>query len=287
MAVALSPAVEEADYEIRVIGAPGAALRDFYYLLMRLPWLATLAAIGAAYLGLNALFATGYLLTGGIEHARPGSWLDAFYFSVQTMGTIGYGALSPATPAANTLVVVESVSSLIFTALATGLLFAKFSLPTARMLFTREATISNVNGVPTLAFRVGNMRSNRIVEALLRVVLTRTERTLEGKTFYRMVDLPLVRERNSSLSRSWTVLHTIDHKSPLFGETAETLAAKDAEIMLSITGIDDLWMQSVIATHRYLHTQIAWGKRHVDILSEDGNVLTLDLRKFHDLEPAD
>ncbi len=284
---ALCRAVEPSDYEIRVVGAPRAPLRDFYYGLMRLSWPGTIGTIAAAYLSLNALFATGFLLVGGVDHARPGSWLDAFYFSVQTMGTIGYGAMSPATTGANTLVVVESVVSLLFTAIATGLLFAKFSLPTARVLFTREATISPVDGVPTLSFRVGNLRSNRIVEALLRLVLIRTEQTKEGKTFYRMVDLPLVRERNMSLSRSWTILHTIDEKSPLFGETAASLAAKDAELTISITGTDDLWMQTVHAAHRYMHDQIAWGKRHADVLTEEGNLITLDLRKFHDLEPSD
>jgi inward rectifier potassium channel len=272
------------DYEIRIVGAQRTALRDFYYGLMRLSWPATLAAIAGSCLALNALFACGYRAVGGIEHARPGSWLDAFFFSVQTSGTIGYGTLWPSSNAANALVVVESVTSLVYTALVTGFVFAKFSLPTARMMFSREATVAAMDGVPTFAFRVGNLRSNRIVEATVRVCLVRTERTREGKTFYRMLDLPLVRERVPSLSRSWTVLHVIDDKSPLCGETAESLASKEAEFLVSVVGTDDLWMQSVHASHRYFYTQIAWGKRHADVLSEDGNVLTLDLRKFHDLE---
>ncbi len=272
------------DYEIRVVGAERTPLRDFYYGLMRLSWPVTLMAIAGADVVLNALFAIGYLAIGGIEHARPGSWLDAFFFSVQTSGTIGYGTLWPSSNAANALVVIESVTSLVFTALVTGLVFAKFSLPTARMMFSREATISAMDGVPTFSFRVGNLRSNRIVEALVRVGMVRTERTREGKTFYRMLDLPLVRERIPSLSRSWTVLHVIDDKSALFGETAESLEKKEVEVFVSVVGTDDLWMQPVHATHRYFYTQIAWGKRHADVLSEEGNVLTLDLRKFHDLE---
>jgi inward rectifier potassium channel len=283
----LVPSLAAPDYEIRIIGAARAPLRDFYFGLMRLSWPATLAVIAGANLGINALFALGYLLVGGVEHARPGSWLDAFFFSVQTFGSIGYGTLAPSTTAANALVVFEAVTSLVFTALATGLVFAKFSLPTARVMFTREATISPMNGVPTLSFRVGNLRSNQIVEAHVRVALTRTERTREGKTFYRMVDLPLARERIPSLARSWTVLHVIDEKSPLFGETAESLAAQEAEVDVSIIGTDDLWMQSVHARHRYMWTEIAWGKRHVDVLSEEPNAMILDLRKFHDIEPAD
>lgn len=275
------------DYEIKVLGASRTPLRDFYYGLMRLTWLQAILAIAVAYLGLNALFAFGFYFIGGIDHARPDSWLDAFFFSVQTMGTIGYGAMAPSSNAANALVVFESVVSLIFTALSTGLIFAKFSLPTARVMFTREATISPMDGVPTLAFRLGNQRANRIVEAQVRVVLTRTETTKEGKTFYRSFDLKLARERLVSLSRSWTVLHVIDEKSPLYGETAETLAKKEAELMVSILGTDDLWMQSVHASHRYMHDEIIWGKRHADVLSEVGDDVILDLNKFHDLESAD
>jgi inward rectifier potassium channel len=275
------------EYEVRVIGAARTPLRDFYYALMRLSWPSTLVAIAGTDLALNALFAFGFLAVGGVDNARRGSWLDAFFFSVQTFGTIGYGTLTPSTTAANTLVVVESVASLVFTAMATGLVFAKFSLPTARVMFTREAAISLMNGVPTLSFRIGNLRSNRLVESHVRVAITRTEQTLENKTFYRMLDVPLTRERIPSLSRSWTVLHVIDEKSPLYGETAESLEANEAELSVSIVGIDDLWMQSVHATHRYMWTDIAWGKRHADVLSEEGNTMTLDLRKFHDLEAAD
>ena len=275
------------EYEVRIIGAARTPLRDFYYALMRLSWPSTLVAIAGTDLALNALFAFGFLALGGVDNARPGSWLDAFFFSVQTFGTIGYGTLAPSTTAANTLVVVESVASLVFTAMATGLVFAKFSLPTARVMFTRQAAISLMNGVPTLSFRIGNLRSNRLVESHVRVALTRTEHTLENKTFYRMVDVPLTRERIPSLSRSWTLMHVIDEKSPLYGETAESLEAKEAELTVSIVGIDDLWMQSVHATHRYMWTDIAWGKRLADVLSEDGSTMTLDLRKFHDLESAD
>lgn len=285
--VACSGRLASPEYEVRVIGAARTPLRDFYYALMRLSWPTTLVAIAGTDLALNALFAFGFLAVGGVDNARRGSLLDAFFFSVQTFGTIGYGTLTPSTTAANTLVVVESVVSLVFTAAATGLVFAKFSLPTARVMFTREAAISLMNGVPTLSFRIGNLRSNRLVESHVRVALTRTEQTLENKTFYRMVDVPLTRERIPSLSRSWTVLHVIDEKSPLYGETAESLEAKEAELSVSIVGIDDLWMQSVHATHRYMWTDIVWGKRHADVLSEEGKTMTLDLRKFHDLEAAD
>jgi inward rectifier potassium channel len=128
-------------YGIRALGDRPTPLRDFYHALLRLPWRVTFAAIAGVFLGVNALFAVAYLLTGGIAHARPGSFADAFFFSVQTMGTIGYGTLYPETPLANVLVVAESLTGLTLTALATGLVFAEFSRSTARLVFTREAVI--------------------------------------------------------------------------------------------------------------------------------------------------
>lgn len=276
-----------ADYEIRVLGVGRAPLRDFYHALLRRSWPTTFGVVAAVFVAANVLFALAYLLTGGIAHAPRGSFLHAFFFSVQTMGTIGYGVLAPESTSANVLVVAESVVGILLTALFTGLVFAKFSRPTARVGFTREVTISPMNGVPTLAFRLGNQRGNRIVDAQIRVSLVRTERTLEGKTFYRMIDLPLARDRILSLTRSWMVLHTIDDKSPLYGATPESIADQDVELEILVVGIDDTAMQPVHATHRYLVPQILWGARHVDVLSEtpDGG-LVLDLTRFDATEPT-
>jgi inward rectifier potassium channel len=274
------------DYAVHIIGAPRTPLRDFYHALLRLSWPATIAVVIGGYLVINAAFALVYFEVGGVSGARSGSVADAFYFSVETMGTIGYGAMYPQSEAANLVMVVESAASLVLTALATGLVFARFSRPTASLLFTHQASIAPMNGVPTLSFRVGNRRGNRIVQATVRVSLVRTERTLEGKVFYRMLDLKLSRDHILALSRSWNVLHAIEGDSPLVGETAETLAEKEVELLVAVAGTDDIWMQTVHGSHRYLHHEIAWGMRHVDILSEDGQTVTLDLRKFHDLEPA-
>lgn len=277
--------VDMGDYEIRAIGVPRAPWRDFYYAMLGLSWPWTLAVIVLAYLGTNAVFALVYVVVGGIDRVPDGSFLHAFFFSVQTMGTIGYGAMSPISIAANVTVVAESVVSLLFTAASTGLVFAKFSRPNARILFTRNAVIGKIDGVSTLAFRLGNERSNRIVEATMRLTLVRTDTTAEGKTMYRNIDLALVRERISSLQRSWTAMHVIDETSPLFRETKESMAEKEIELLVSVTGTDDIWMQTVHAGHRYVHHQIVWGHRLADVLSEDARGLVLDLRKFHELEP--
>jgi inward rectifier potassium channel len=272
-------------YEVRIIGAPSTPLRDFYHGLMQLNWPKTIVFISFFYFVVNVVFAVAYFECDGIEHADPHSFLDAFYFSVQTMGTIGYGFMYPASPGANVLVVVESTTGLVLTALATGLVFAKFSRPTARIMFSERATISPVNGVPTFSFRLGNRRKNRIVEAQIRLVMLRTERTAEGKDFYRTTDLKLTRNR-LSLARSWQVMHVIDETSPLYKDTPDTLEEEGVEFLISVSGMDDTWMQTVHAQHRYSAQQVVWGHRLVDVLEEKGTVITLDLNKFHHLEPT-
>src|SRR3982750_1314188 len=244
-----------ADYEIRVVGDRATPLRDFYHALLQLPWWATIAAISVAFLVTNALFAFGYLLVGGVSHATPQSFRDAFFFSV-------------------------------LTAVSTGLVFAKFSRPTAQFVFSRRAVIAPVNGVPTLMFRLGNQRGNQIVNAQITLVLVRTERTNEGETFYRMLDLKPSRERALSLSRSWNVLHAIDDASPLAGETPASVLEKEVEVQVMVIGVDDVSMQTVHAAHRYFAKDIVWGARMADVLTEtpDGH-LQLDLSRFHDVEP--
>ena len=272
---------------VRVIGAKRPPLGDLYHAFLRASWPAALGAIVAGYLGLNACFALAYRLLGGVRGAQPGSFADAFYFSVQTMGTIGYGAMFPATRAANVLVVMESVCGLIVTAVATGLVFSKFSLTTSRLVFAERAVIGIMDGVPTLMLRLGNERSNRIIEALVRVSMVRTERTREGMVFYRMYDLLLTRERSPAMSRSWTALHPITAASPLHGQTPASLAADEVELFVTVVGIDDTSLQSVHARYRYTDDYIVWGARHADVLSEDPDgTLVLDLHKFHELTPT-
>jgi inward rectifier potassium channel len=276
-----------ADYEIRVVGDRSRPLRDFYHALLTLPWPTTIALIALGFLLANALFAAAYVESGGIERAQPGSFADAFYFSVQTMGTIGYGAMYPTTTAANLLVVLESIVSLTLTALATGLVFAKFSRPTARMVFSRNAVISKMDGVPTLMLRLGNERGNRIVDANIRATLSRTEQTAEGHLFYRSYDLTLARGRALSLQRSWSVMHVIDAQSPFYGQSPESVAQSEIEMHVMVVGLDDISMQIVHASKTYYARDVLWGARLRDVLSEaDDGAMILDVSKFHDTEPT-
>jgi inward rectifier potassium channel len=273
--------------DVVVVGAAPHPLRDLYHSFLRMSWGGVLGGIAGVFLGMNALFALGFLATGGVAGAAPGSFRDAFFFSVQTLGTIGYGAMYPATPSANALVVAESVVGLILTALATGVVFARFSRTTGRLVFSRKACISPMDGVPTLAFRIGNDRASSIYEARVSVAAIRTERTAEGVVFYRLYELGLVRERSQVLQRSFTVMHRLEEGSPLLRATPGSEGYDDLELTVTVVGTDDTSLQPVHARYRYLATDLVWGARLADILSErpDGR-FTLDLRRFHDTVPT-
>jgi inward rectifier potassium channel len=246
-------------------------------------WWGALAIIVTVYLLLNAGFAGLYLAVGGISNARPGSFLDTFFFSVQTMGTVGYGNMFPTSNAANVVMVAESIVGILVTAVATGLVFVRFSLTKPRIVFARQVAIGPMDGVPTVMVRLGNDRSNQIYDARMRLILTIKTRTAEGVMFYRSADLPLVRDRAPALARSWTVLHQIDQRSPLYGQTPESLADREAELVLAVSGVDDTSLQNVHARWTYEHPQIVWGARLADILTETPEGVLLDLTRFHDL----
>jgi inward rectifier potassium channel len=195
--------------------------------------------------------------------------------------------MHPVSAAAESLVTAEVIVGVSLVALSSGMLFAKFSVPKARMQFAEWATISPFDGVPTLMFRLGNERASQVLEATVRVVLLRTETTAEGVTYYRMRDLLLERERSPAISRSWNVMHRIDGTSPLYGATPQTLEDVDAELILTVLGIDEASAQNIHARYRYTADQVRWGARHADMLSErpDGK-MQLDMAKFHRIVPT-
>jgi inward rectifier potassium channel len=261
---------------------------DFYHQLMTSSWPLLLLEVIAVFIAVNCLFASGYLIAGGIEQARRGSFADAFFFSVQTMATIGYGKMVPVGLIANLLASGEALTGLLTFALVTGLVFSKFSRPTARVRFTRNAVISLRDGVPSLMFRMANVRANQIVEAQIHVVLARQERTLEGEEVRRFYDLELARYNNAIFTNSWTAIHPINPNSPLYSASAESLNASDAGIVVSLTGIDETFSQTVYARYYYDAEDIIWGARLADITTRtpEGDVF-LDFTRYDQVVPAD
>jgi len=273
--------------EVVSIGLRIAPLRDIYHSLLTTSWAQFFVLVLLAYLGANLVFAFGYLAVGdGIEEARPGNFSDAFFFSVQTMATIGYGKMAPRGLAANLLVTLEALIGLLGLALVTGLVFAKFSRPTARVIFSRNAVITVFDGVPSLLFRMANERGNQIAEAQAHLVLLRTERTPEGEEVRRMHDLRLRRSQSAFFAFTWLVVHPITPDSPLFGETADTMQEKDLDLVASVTGLDETLSQPVHARHAWSLGQILWGHRFVDVIVRmpDGR-RAVDYRKFHEVAP--
>jgi inward rectifier potassium channel len=259
---------------------------DWYHLMLRAPWWFNLLAIACGFLFINVLFALAYLRVGGVAGAHGFS--DLFFFSVQTMGTIGYGSMYPVSLGAHLLTTCEAIAGVFVIALATGLLFSKFSMLRARVRFASSAVISPMNGASTLMIRIGHERSSQVVDALIRVVYSRSEKTTEGVAMYRMYDLKLVRERIPALSRAWTVLHVIDEKSPLYGATPASMAAVEGEFLLTLSGVDETSGQVLHARHTYEDTHVRWGERHTDMLSRlpDGRIL-IDMTQFDRTEPVE
>jgi inward rectifier potassium channel len=275
------------DYDIHVIGAPAPGLRDLYHALLRMPWWGTFVLIVGGYLLLNVMFAGLYLWVGGVANLEPGSVLDSLSFSVQTMGTIGYGNMYPTSTGAHVLVVAESVTGLMVTALATGLIFVRFSQSRPRIVFSTRVAIGRLDGVLTLMMRIGNERRGNIVDTRFRLTFTRTTETSEGVTMYRSEELALVRPRASALSRAWMVLHSITEDSPLHGYDADRLSEVDGELSLEAVGIDETSLMPVHARHVWFASNVSWDSRLDDVLSEtpEGDII-LDMHKFHDVVPS-
>ena len=273
-------------YAFWIIGDERQLLRDAYHNFLRWPWPASLGAIAGGFLAVNLVFAVLYLVAGGIDGMHAGSFFDALAFSVQTLGTIGYGVMHPTSHAANVIMITESMVSIITTALATGLVFAKYSRATARVAFSKHAVVTTHDGQRVLMFRVGNRRSNIIVDAQLRVTASLTRITAEGETFYKMYDLPLVRDHMAGMRRGWAVMHAIDETSPLYGLDSEGLAKAEVELEISLTGLDNVTVQNVHSLHVYSDRDILIGYRFADTLASlpNGDVV-LDLTKFDALVP--
>ncbi len=261
--------------------------RDPYHLMLALPWWGFFLAIAAGYILLNAGFAFLYLLGGDcLTGARAGSFEDAFFFSVQTFASIGYGVISPKTPYANLIVTLEAIMSLLGIALVTGLAFSRFTLPTARVMFSQHILIASHNGVPTLSFRTANQRRNQILEAEAQLFLTRDEVTLEGNPIRRFYTLDLARSRTPSFALSWNIMHPIDERSPLYGLTQEDLLKTQSQFIISVRGIDETVNYNLHARHIYSAYDVLWDHDFADIIHVDQQGdRYIDYTHFHRVKP--
>jgi inward rectifier potassium channel len=262
----------EGKFEVDGLRAWHSYLRDPYHLMLTIPWTGFAGIVSVGYLVINVIFALLYLAGGDcLEGAKPGSFFDAFFFSVQTLGSIGYGVISPKTFYANIMVTLEAIASVLVIAVVTGLAFARFSKPNARVIFSNVAVVAPYNGIPTLTFRAANKRRNFIVEARITVDFSIDEVSKEGESTRRFYELPLLRQRTSSFNLAWTVRHPIDENSPLYGFTPEMLLDGRAIIIVSLVGIDETVAYTINARHNYSVKEIMWNYRFADMLTTDVN----------------
>ncbi|WP_373546607.1 ion channel [Chamaesiphon sp.] len=280
---------QDGRFTIRGMGKWYHQWRDPYHLLLTIPWVGFAGIVSIAYLLLNALFALAYLAGGdSLEGAKPGSFSDAFFFSVQTLASIGYGAIHPKTFYANSIVTLESIAGLLLIAVLTGLAFARFSRPIAKVLFSQFILITTHNRQPTLTFRVANERHNFILEATAQMYLIIDELTDEGAFMRRIHELKLMRHRTPSLVLTWTIMHSIDSDSPLYGLTASDLEQRHANISILVGGVDETVAYTITARHVYATEDILFEHRFEDIIytSENGDRY-FDYSRFHQVQPLD
>jgi inward rectifier potassium channel len=273
---------------IKAIGLEHAPQKDVYHFVLGRTWPQFFLLVGVVFVLTNMLFAWLFLAEpGSVANIRSGSFEDAFYFSVQTLATIGYGGMYPVTRYGHIIVAFEAIVGILMVALITGITFTRFARPSARVLFSDKVVISPRDGVPHVMFRMANWRRNRIVEARLGVTLLVTEKTREGEVMRRQVDLPLLRDRTSVFFLTWSAMHLIDERSPFFGpDGLERLRAQQAEIYLALTGLDETIGQTIHVRKQYTLDDVVPNARFADVLTtgDDGRRV-IDYRKFHDVVP--
>lgn len=261
--------------------------KDAYHFLRTTTWTRLTLLFAGVFLAVNLLFAA-ILYLGGAEVMNAHGFLDDFWFSVQTLATIGYGYLAPADGLANAVVTVESFVGISLTAVITGLVFARFATPYAKVVFSRVAIIAEHDGKRTLMFRMANARSTAIVEATCRVYVTRDEILAGGERMRRVYDLPLRRSTSPIFSMSWLATHTIDAQSPIADLTPDTLATAGVNLIVTFQGIDDRLAATVHTRHAYNAEDIVFDRRFADIFLTDPETggRYLDFEVFHETVPV-
>ena len=262
---------------------------NFYHWLLGTSWASFLLLVVFVYLSTNLLFAFAYLACGegAITHAQPGSLLDVFFFSVQTMATIGYGRMTPVGHWANAIVTFEAFFGIVYSALTTGLAFARFTRPTAGVRFSKVAVVGSHDGVQTFKFRVANDRSSHIVEAQLRLWLIAESVTSEGERYRRSVELPLHRSESPVFSLTWTAMHSVDDTSALKEYLGKSAIEQQWHLLITFTGYHESLANQVYARHVYLPRDVQQNASFVDIVTVSPNGgRIIDLANFDKWNPS-
>lgn len=262
---------------------------DIYHRALTITWPKFFGLATGIFLLLNACFALLYRLDpDGIANEYPQGLAGAFFFSVETLATVGYGDMHPQTVYAHLISTVEIILGMGGIATVTGLIFARFSRPRARIIFANHPVVRMIDGQPTLMIRAANLRKNVIAQASARLHLLRLHTSPEGFRLRRVEDLKLVRERHPLFMLSWMVMHVIDADSPLQGETRESLEASEAMFLLTIEGTDETSAQPMLARQEWACAELRWNYRYIDLVNDRGDgIRVIDYRVFHEVVPLD
>jgi inward rectifier potassium channel len=262
---------------------------DIYHFALTIRWPTFFGLAAAIFLLVNGLFGLLYQLGDhAIANQYPGNFAGAFFFSVETLATVGYGDMHPQTLYGHMVATVEIFIGMLSIALVTGLVFARFSRPRAKMLFADHPVIRLVHGKRTLMIRAANARQNVIAEASAKLHLLLRESSPEGFRLRRIHDLHLLRDRHPVFTLSWSLMHVIDEDSPLHGMTEQDLATTEATLMLSIEGIDETTSQAMLARRQWSHREWRWNHRYLDLVHDDEQgVSHIDYGVFHHVLPVE
>jgi inward rectifier potassium channel len=261
-------------------------LQDLYHYCMMASWPSLFATIVAFFLIFDLLFGCLFhLVPNCIANLSPPGFLGDFFFSVETLATVGYGEMHPQTLYGHTVAMIEIFTGLLMLALITGLMFARFSRPRARFLFSRFGVVRPIDGKLTLMFRAANERQNIVQNASAQLRMLRDDVTSEGFRIRRIIDLPLVRSQHPVFALGWNIMHVIDDASPLKDETPQTLDDHEVIFILSLSGTDETTGQVLMARGEYQASAVRWNATFRDILEWDGSTLYIDYSKFHDVDP--
>ncbi len=273
--------------EIFSQGLSREIFHDLFHHFMTTSWPRPFATLAGFFLTFDALFGFLYhLVPGCIANLNPPGFAGAFFFSVETLATVGYGDMHPQTVYGHMIAMAEIFVGLMSLALITGIMFARFSRPRARFLFTRNAVVRPIDGKLTLVIRAANIRQNVVQDASAQLRMLRDEVTREGFYIRRVIDLPLLRSQHPMFVLGWTIMHVIDDTSPLKSETAETLGKSEVAFVLSVSGTDETTGQVLMARAEYYSQDIRWNSTFHDILEEaEDGTLCIDYGRFHDVEP--
>ncbi len=273
--------------ELVKVGALRFDITDPYRLAVTVSWPAFFAGLFVAEILLNVCFALLYLAQPGtIANAQPGSFGDAFFFSVETLATVGYGVLSPANTWGHLVSAAEIMVGLSFTAIMTGLIFVRFSRPKPNVLFADNAVITQHEGEPTLMIRVAYARTGLVVGAEAHAYAVVLQQSREGHTFRFPHELRLVRTRTPLFVLTWTLMHVIDEHSPLYGKTAEDLLAEDIRLTVTVQAREHALARDFFEVKTYGANEILFGMAYADtIVTTNDGATRADIRRIHLVEP--